>query len=414
MVVIVPVGAGGPVGIAAGVKLERPNTKVVIAQTSPYSAFIRSLKSGRIERNDDNPPPTEIIGDIPIVFEDGIAVDEPEPDALEMARKYVDGGRIVDDKESLKVAAPLIYRDLESDYGKKDIPVVVGGTTALTVQAFLDNWGDEGLEKVIQKADVVVLLGTEGNVDPIITEYIKGLANIDVVIQKWASGSKEDLLLKASDGAVFKFEHRIGEENGDQHMIDVFLNNQRIGYAHFAIIQDPIKQPIARMHQEFGIYHAYAIYVHVMVTSIEQGRYNGTGRTLLGLAERLAFQKGVREFYIDDVSLNNFDNFYGPLGYQDTGHNARHLLNKWVVKDLDENTFSKIGIQAVKANDTAMTATIVYDRRWFLRSLGVVSVLKPLIFLKSASAAENTNPFSIVADKTNALLEWSAKEITYL
>jgi threonine dehydratase len=171
--VIIPVGAGGPVGIAAGIKMLRPNTKIVLVQTRPYSATIRSLISGRLEYNEPNPQPTAIINGIPIVFEDGSAVDSPESDALRMAKKYVEAGVIVDDKRNLTQAAPLVYKDLEGIMTKP----VVGGTTSMAALALLDHVHDLD---VIKNAKKIVLFAPEGNVDPIITDHIRSLAHQSV------------------------------------------------------------------------------------------------------------------------------------------------------------------------------------------------------------------------------------------
>ncbi|MFA5146367.1 MAG: pyridoxal-phosphate dependent enzyme [Candidatus Omnitrophota bacterium] len=170
VVLIVPVGAGGPVGIAAGFKMERfDRAKTVIVQTEPYSAFIRSLILGRTVKNIPSPPPTALVNGRPVVFEDGIAVDMPEEEALKVAGEFVDRGVIVDDRMALDRSAPIAMADLSEARGSGE--AVVGGTTAATVEALLENLEDLD---VIKEADAIVLLGTEGNVDPDITEYIRG------------------------------------------------------------------------------------------------------------------------------------------------------------------------------------------------------------------------------------------------
>ena len=169
--ILVPVGAGGPVGIGAALKLKRPNTSIILVQTRPYSAFVRSLNTGVIEKNKPDPPSTVEIKGKGIVFEDGIAVDGPEEEALRIAEKICDAAVAVDPEKNLNYAAPLMLRDLQE--AREQSNVVIGGTTAAGGQALLE-FGNE--IKAIKEADAVVLLGTEGNVDLDVTEYIKGLA----------------------------------------------------------------------------------------------------------------------------------------------------------------------------------------------------------------------------------------------
>ena len=168
---IVPVGEGGPVGVGAGLKLEWKNVTFILVQTEPYNAFIRSLISKSIEKNLPNPEPTMIIKEKPVVFEDGIAVTKPQKDAVEAALAVADAGVVVDPKLNLLRAAPILSADLRNVPGRDR--AVVGGTTSATAEALLEYYDSLA---AIKDADIVVLFGTEGNVDPDITEYIENLA----------------------------------------------------------------------------------------------------------------------------------------------------------------------------------------------------------------------------------------------
>ncbi|CAL7959249.1 hypothetical protein GAMM_100058 [Gammaproteobacteria bacterium] len=59
---------------------------------------------------------------------------------------------------------------------------MVGGTTAATLEAILE-YPDIA---AIKNADVIVLLGTEQNVDKEITNYIKSLTNsTNNIVKRW-------------------------------------------------------------------------------------------------------------------------------------------------------------------------------------------------------------------------------------
>jgi len=170
---IVPVAVGGPVGICGGFKGRVRNSRTLIVQTKPYSAFIRTLQTGVNQYNDASPPPTTFIKGNPIVFEDGIAVDTGEPDAISIAGEIVDEAMIVDAHKNLYRAAPIVYRDLAKIVGEDNAEV--GGTTSATAEALLEHLENNNSQS-IREADVIVLYGTEGNVNPDITEFIKNLA----------------------------------------------------------------------------------------------------------------------------------------------------------------------------------------------------------------------------------------------
>lgn len=164
---LVPVGEGGPTGMLAGLKIKRPGAIGVLVQTNPYSAFVKSLISGKIVSNERDPQPTFIYNGKPRVFEDGIAVDGPDKRAIELAKEIADLGLVVDADANLYYAAPILYKDL-SKYPN----AVVGGTTSATLEALFEYQDVAPLKD----AEVVVLLGCERTVDKEITDYIKDLA----------------------------------------------------------------------------------------------------------------------------------------------------------------------------------------------------------------------------------------------
>mgnify|MGYP005647717069 CR=1 FL=1 len=88
--IFLAVGAGGPIGIGACLKLLRKNSKVIICQSKDYDAFIRTLKSDELQYNNENSNPG---------FSDGIAVDCPELFAIQIARKIVDDTIVVENEE---------------------------------------------------------------------------------------------------------------------------------------------------------------------------------------------------------------------------------------------------------------------------------------------------------------------------
>ncbi|MBW2044081.1 MAG: pyridoxal-phosphate dependent enzyme, partial [Deltaproteobacteria bacterium] len=165
--IIVPVGRGEPIGVAAGLKMKRQNVRAVIVQTKPFSAFIRSLITHRLERNEES-----LIERRPI-YEDGFMVNRPDREALSIARAIVDAGAITDSKKYLQQAVMLMNADLEEGERKKD--VFVGGTAAATGAALLQYY-NSGIIRAINEADVIVLFAPEYNRDPRAKEYIAELA----------------------------------------------------------------------------------------------------------------------------------------------------------------------------------------------------------------------------------------------
>jgi len=199
---MLPVGAGGPLGLAAAIKAFRPNTTVVMVQTPRYGAFVKSYYTGKMEQNDSSLDPFTVripVGGAltPFIYEDGIAVDGPEfKEALDIAQKYLDGALLADPERALNEGAPRMLRDMDAYYARQDgSEGVVGGTTAITVDA-LRNLGNvneallkahhwdpaeyesqsEGARRVIREADVVVLFGTEGTLEPGIMDHTRRLA----------------------------------------------------------------------------------------------------------------------------------------------------------------------------------------------------------------------------------------------
>ncbi|MFC1570629.1 pyridoxal-phosphate dependent enzyme [Candidatus Omnitrophota bacterium] len=169
--VIVPVGRGEPIGAAYGLKMERENVKIVIVQTRPRSSFIRSLITGRRERNEEISLPTVFIGKKGKVFEEGMEVLRPDRIALSVAKAVVDEGVIVDSEKSLNRAAVIMQQDLDETDSQKE--VAVGGTAAATGEALLA-YHDSPIVESIKNSDVVVLFAPEASRDPDIVKHIQG------------------------------------------------------------------------------------------------------------------------------------------------------------------------------------------------------------------------------------------------
>lgn len=235
VVVIVPVGAGGLVGMGEGIKAIYPNAQIVGVPSYVYDAFTRSMLSGQIETNDPDPEPTAILANgRPIVYEDGIAVDKPEKKAIEIARQVLDYSIPVDPKKNFTEAGPLLYSELAKIL--KDRDPVVGGTTALTLEAILECCKTC---EAIRDADVIVLFGSEGNIDPDITEAIKERARAIELEesqrareQDAAGVSRRDTSLTASSKAM-RVAHLDPEQmfEKDEYLVSAinYFNREIIG-----------------------------------------------------------------------------------------------------------------------------------------------------------------------------------------
>ena len=215
--------------------------------------------------------------------------------------------------------------------------------------------------------------------------------HIDQIIQAWVHDGEEEIALTASDGAVFKFKHQMqkGQRTTD-HRIDAFLDDRKIGYVHFMTLHDLNRPGIALMKAAFQPYsrtdqydgYGDAIFVEPETRSSSLGRYKGVGASLLGLAERLAFNEGAGKFSAEAVSERNFNNFYKKLGYHKVGLDRIYDNYLLVDKKLDPTTFSKLGItyqaQISQHIDHAMTATPKTEDRELLRlfSERILSMLK--------------------------------------
>ncbi|HNX90475.1 MAG TPA: pyridoxal-phosphate dependent enzyme, partial [Candidatus Omnitrophota bacterium] len=221
VVVIVPVGAGGPIGIGAGVKLNGRNVTFIAVGTKEYDAIIRSIDSSKVEWNKANPSPTAFIKGKPIIYPDGIAVDKSEKSAVDVARDFVDEKFVTSDKKGLNRAAPLLYSDLESYYMERAKPLAVGGTTAATLEALIENKGNE----IMKNADVIVLFGTEGNVDPDITEYIYGLNSGNEPLKFGENGELTTQLIGKLKGYDIAARENIHGQRYSQ--AEVFIEKQR-------------------------------------------------------------------------------------------------------------------------------------------------------------------------------------------
>lgn len=173
---LLPIGAGGPIGIAAALKAYQPHSTAIMVQTPRWGAFVRSFNSGKMEYNDSSLSPftveVEENGRMKsLVYEDGISVDSPESNtAIKMAQKYLDDAVLADAKRALLEVAPLLLTDLDLYY-KDPSQSIVGGTTAILGDALLAHRECEA----IKKADVIVLFGTEGNIDSSVANYTREL-----------------------------------------------------------------------------------------------------------------------------------------------------------------------------------------------------------------------------------------------
>tara|TARA_B110000438_G_scaffold230363_1_gene225373 strand:- start:97 stop:606 length:510 start_codon:yes stop_codon:yes gene_type:complete len=141
--IILSCGAGGIIGIGACLSVIRgiKNVNVIITQTNDQDAFVRSLMDGKIHYN--KKPQLD--------FADGIAVDCPEEDALQMAHKYVSVGDIVSHKYCQDTLLPIVRYYLEDS-------IPVGGTTVMGFATL------EKKLKCVQESDVVILIACEGHI----------------------------------------------------------------------------------------------------------------------------------------------------------------------------------------------------------------------------------------------------------
>ncbi len=174
---ILPIGAGGPLGIAAALKLSRSNVTVVMVQCPDFDAFVRTLRSGKTQTNPKKDPKAYLLNGKTVFLRtlaDGIAVDGPENErAVEIAREFVDLSVVVDDAHAVDNAGVTVYRDLQKSFEETRKPVEsvrVGGTAAIAAQAII-NFKNR---PEIKNADAIVVLGTEGNVIEELTEHLAG------------------------------------------------------------------------------------------------------------------------------------------------------------------------------------------------------------------------------------------------
>jgi threonine dehydratase len=171
---LLPIGAGGPIGLAAALKAFSPQSTAVMVQTPRWGAFNRSYISGKMEYNDPTLSPftVEVLVEgvaKPVIYEDGISVDAPESiEAIHFGQKYLDDAIYADPKRALNESAPLLLRDA-IDYYDSEEKAIIGGTTAIVSDAILYN----PQSQPILEADLYVLFGTEGSIDPDIKEYTR-------------------------------------------------------------------------------------------------------------------------------------------------------------------------------------------------------------------------------------------------
>ncbi|MDZ4243037.1 MAG: pyridoxal-phosphate dependent enzyme [Candidatus Omnitrophota bacterium] len=174
VVLVIPAGAGGPIGIGAALKAFRKNVTVVMVQPHRWNAFVRTLRDGVMRKNGDGLAviPAEDLT-VPMEFTSGVATDGPEgEEAVAYARAYVDAAVSVSERHAYDVAAQMLYQDL----AESGDDVKVGGTTAITAEALL-SFG-QGVP-ALRDADAVVLFATEGNMSPALTDRLKPSPAVD-------------------------------------------------------------------------------------------------------------------------------------------------------------------------------------------------------------------------------------------
>ncbi len=125
---ITAIGAGGPIGLAAYFSYFK-DFQLIVSQTDNFNAFVRSLKTNKLEYNCGSNSPG---------LSDGIAVDKPEEYALNTAINLNISGVSVKDQD---------VENLQKRTG-------LGGSTCIALA---------GLEKISIKSDIIVILDCEGN-----------------------------------------------------------------------------------------------------------------------------------------------------------------------------------------------------------------------------------------------------------
>ena len=197
-----------------------------------------------------------------------------------------------------------------------------------------------------------------------------GTKDINEAVEQWNDGENEELIMTTPAAAVFKFRHQTDGAFKDQHQIDVFFNERKVGFIHFKIFNDPSKPNAAWMDEAFGPHNwtyrspvvprtALFVEPEISANSNMKGIYRGVGRTLLGLAERLAYREGAKGFFAAGVSRDNFENFYQKLGFRDAQFAPNYDAHQTVKKELSADTFSKAAIEEVERTDLAMRTAAV-------------------------------------------------------
>jgi len=187
---LIPVGAGGPIGVAAALKAMRElrsagkNVTAVMVQTPRYGAFVESYRTGLLAQNSHGALETVTLSrggrTKRVIYEDGIAVDGPESQtAVDIARAFLDDAVIADPQSALDRSAPLLLKELDAYYQMIDGSAgVVGGTTAIALEALFAHGASCA---AIRDADALVILGTEGRVDDDIMLHTRASNGFDPV-----------------------------------------------------------------------------------------------------------------------------------------------------------------------------------------------------------------------------------------
>ncbi len=195
-----------------------------------------------------------------------------------------------------------------------------------------------------------------------LTQFGKQLENV-IPAEFLEAIAEPNISIRASDGSVFTFSHRVDLGPKRDYRIETFLNGRQIGYIHFSLLKHANGQSFASMDESFsdtlgGLLSGEALFVDSRLTKRGTGQYRGMGTTLLGLAERWAYKLGASRFQARKVGWPIFDKFYKPLGYRDSEAAPFYDLHQTIEKELSPDSFAELGIRPDAAMAKAIAAQI--------------------------------------------------------
>ena len=170
---------------------------------------------------------------------------------------------------------------------------------------------------------------------------------INQVINDWSKGIGATLSIRTERGSVFEFRHAVGDgaERG-QHRIEVYLNNEQVGYIHFQLVKNGTVGEIEFAFHEHSLNDLQkrkeAIFV-IESARFDAQRYKGIGRTLLGLAERMSAKLGALQFLAKTIAMHKFTSFYEKSGYEISSYHQSSVNVRKMF--LNDSMFSKIAIE---------------------------------------------------------------------